>query len=78
MTLIHIFRPIFLAKVIQYNSLKNLKRNLSISIQHLAHSPDYYAVLGLNKSADKDKVKLAYFKRAKKYHPDSNPSDEAR
>ena len=41
------------------------------------HSPDYYAVLGINRSATPQAVKLAYFKKAKEYHPDTNPSLES-
>ena len=32
---------------------------------------DYYEVLGIDRSADKDTIKKAYRKMAKKYHPDS-------
>jgi DnaJ-class molecular chaperone len=35
-----------------------------------------YEVLGLTKSATEKEIKLAYFKQAKKYHPDMNPGDK--
>ena len=37
---------------------------------------DYYDVLGLKKGAEKQEIKKAYFKLAKKYHPDANPDDD--
>lgn len=38
----------------------------------MAAKRDYYETLGVNKSADKEAIKKAYRKLAKKYHPDTN------
>jgi predicted RND superfamily exporter protein len=38
----------------------------------------YYDILGLPVNASQKQIKKAYFKLAKQYHPDVNPSEEAK
>jgi molecular chaperone DnaJ len=38
---------------------------------------DYYAILGVKKSASAEEIRKAFRKLARKYHPDVNPGDKA-
>ena len=53
--------------------LRQVKGRVSV----LAEKRDYYEVLGVDKNADEQQIKKAYWKLAKKYHPDVNPGDKA-
>ncbi|MCL2061638.1 MAG: DnaJ domain-containing protein [Firmicutes bacterium] len=38
---------------------------------------NYYKILGVDKSAEQDEIRVAYRLNAKKYHPDLNPGNES-
>src|SRR6201991_4991352 len=38
---------------------------------------DYYAILGIKKTASAEEIRKAFRKLARKYHPDVNPGDKS-
>ena len=53
-----------------------LPRHLARTLHQEA--PDYYGILGVGRNADLSEIKLAYFNMAKKFHPDTNKTLDAR
>lgn len=48
---------------------------LFFSVEIDCRTPNPYKILGVPENADDEKIKAAFKKRSKKYHPDRNKSD---
>ena len=69
-------KPLLLKKILlQYDTHYQFKRSIFTSNVKGPSATNLYDILDVSKSADIKEIKLAYFKMAKKYHPDLNPND---
>lgn len=76
--------PISIARCTCHKSRSNIlqpvpSKGFSARYNHSAprnYSKDYYAILGIKKSATLKDIKAAYYDKAKLYHPDASSSDE--
>lgn len=59
-------------------SMPTLSARFIRSLQQHSRAPDYYAILGVAKHAEISEIKFAYYNMAKKFHPDTNRTLDAK
>lgn len=69
-------------RLTKFGSIKSiLPRNVQIGCKpsyYFSQKKDYYKILGVNKQGTQKDVKKAFVKLAQQFHPDRNPSPEAK
>lgn len=57
--------------IVSFGNMENLSE-IHIKERYSMHTEDYYALLGISKSASSDDIRKAYRKAARTFHPDVN------
>ena len=57
---------------------KNIRTLSGLPKKSALSKSDYYQILGVSPNATLTEVREAYFRKVKMYHPDINPSSEAK